>query len=118
MTDQEYRTLAHEKYTDYGKLEVDENAVVSRSEDSGAYVAAWVWVCDPRSELADEEFPSKNDPGDFHSLMAIPTAYKLLDTLAGLMRGIEGEEVSFVPGYRAAKELLAEINKVKNMGAK
>lgn len=29
-----------------GALEVDDNAVVSESEDGGAYVMAWVWVGD------------------------------------------------------------------------
>ena len=32
----------------YGKFYVDENAIVSSSED-GAYVACWVWV--PREDL-------------------------------------------------------------------
>lgn len=29
-----------------GELEVDDNAIVSVSEDGGAYVMAWVWVSD------------------------------------------------------------------------
>lgn len=29
-----------------GELEVDGNAIVSESEDGGAYVMAWVWVAD------------------------------------------------------------------------
>lgn len=29
-----------------GELEVDDNAIVSESEDGGAYVMAWAWVND------------------------------------------------------------------------
>lgn len=29
-----------------GTIEVDDNALVSISDDGGAYVAAWVWVYD------------------------------------------------------------------------
>lgn len=29
-----------------GELEVDDNAIVSESDDGGAYVMAWVWVAD------------------------------------------------------------------------
>ena len=34
---------AAEEYEEEGTLEIDDNAVVSESED-GAYVMAWVWV--------------------------------------------------------------------------
>lgn len=37
------RTLWHRE----GEIEVDPNAVVSRGNDNGAYVQAWVWVPDP-----------------------------------------------------------------------
>jgi hypothetical protein len=29
-----------------GELEVDPNAIVSKSDDAGAYVMSWVWVSD------------------------------------------------------------------------
>jgi hypothetical protein len=29
-----------------GELETDHNAIVSRGEDAGAYVMAWLWVSD------------------------------------------------------------------------
>ena len=39
-----FRAHAREKHNDDGNLEVDETAVVSVSEDGGAYVAAWIWI--------------------------------------------------------------------------
>jgi hypothetical protein len=48
VTDEEYRAKARDLHHDYGDCEIDDDAIVSRSEDSapepGAYVAAWVWV--------------------------------------------------------------------------
>jgi hypothetical protein len=41
----------YEEYAKDGEIEVDEDAVVSESDD-GAYVQAWVWVYAPQ---ADEE---------------------------------------------------------------
>lgn len=29
-----------------GEIEIDDNALVSRGEDAGCYVQAWVWVAD------------------------------------------------------------------------
>jgi hypothetical protein len=46
-----YRTQARTLYQDEGRIEVDDNALVSRNAecgfDHGAYVQAWVWVPDP-----------------------------------------------------------------------
>lgn len=44
-----YRDFAHDKHNDDGHLEVDSSAIVSVSEDGGAYVQAWIWV--PRESL-------------------------------------------------------------------
>lgn len=44
MTDETIRTLASDEWHRDGEIEIDSDAVVSRSEDGGAYVAAWVWV--------------------------------------------------------------------------
>jgi hypothetical protein len=41
--------------TEEGRLEVDEEAVVSLSEDGGAYVQAWLWVEDEDGVLIDDE---------------------------------------------------------------
>jgi hypothetical protein len=46
LTDEQYRSLARDKYQSEGKIEIDEDAEVSRGEDAGAYVQAWVWVAD------------------------------------------------------------------------
>jgi hypothetical protein len=45
-----YRALAWEEWHRDGEVEVDDNAVVSVSDDGGAYVQAWVWVYDPEDE--------------------------------------------------------------------
>lgn len=37
-----------------GELEVDPNAIVSVSDDGGAYVAAWVWVTDDQAGVETE----------------------------------------------------------------
>jgi hypothetical protein len=39
-----YRTRAKELYHEDGQIEVDDNAPISRGDDEGAYVQAWVWV--------------------------------------------------------------------------
>lgn len=49
---QEYRTAAFKAFHSDGELEIDDNALVSISEDGGAYVMGWVWVAD---EPEDEE---------------------------------------------------------------
>lgn len=50
MTDEEYRTAAREEYESEGGIEIDDDAKVSRGDDSGAYVQAWVWVRAPDEE--------------------------------------------------------------------
>ncbi len=48
-----YRERAKELYSVDGKVEVDSNARISRGDDHGAYVEAWVWVPDD-DDLKDE----------------------------------------------------------------
>lgn len=36
--------MAFKEYIQEGRVEVDDNAVVSEGYDNGAYVQAWVWV--------------------------------------------------------------------------
>ena len=43
-TDDIYRAKAREKYGREGEVEIDDNATISRGDDKGAYVQAWVWV--------------------------------------------------------------------------
>lgn len=42
-----YREKADEEHGRDGECEIDDDAVVSISEDGGAYVASWVWVQGP-----------------------------------------------------------------------
>jgi hypothetical protein len=48
VTDEEYIEKAIDLHYRDGELEIDSNAVVSRGDDDGAYVQAWVWV--PKDE--------------------------------------------------------------------
>ena len=40
----QFRDMAKSKWTDEGQIEIDDGAIVSISDDGGAYVAAWVWI--------------------------------------------------------------------------
>jgi hypothetical protein len=44
--DQDYRAAAMKLWHREGEIEIDASAVVSRGDDEGAYVQAWVWVPD------------------------------------------------------------------------
>lgn len=46
LSDEQYREAAKNLYHNDGECEIDDTAVVSVSEDGGAYVQAWVWVYD------------------------------------------------------------------------
>lgn len=43
---QQYRDAAERIHGDEGTCEIDDSAIVSKGDDDGAYVAAWVWVGD------------------------------------------------------------------------
>lgn len=43
-TDEQMREAAKNEYEREGEIEIDDNAAVSRGDDTGAYVQAWVWV--------------------------------------------------------------------------
>lgn len=45
--DEEYRVLARRYYHDEGVIEIDDNALIAKGADCGAYVEAWVWVDNP-----------------------------------------------------------------------
>lgn len=45
-TTEQYREAASGLYTEEGKIEIDSNAKISKGDDPGAYVQAWVWVYD------------------------------------------------------------------------
>ena len=46
FTNEQYIKAAQELHNSDGSLEVDDGAPVSRGDDDGAYVQAWVWVYD------------------------------------------------------------------------
>lgn len=39
-----YRNQARAIHAEEGEIEIDDNAKISRGDDAGAYVQAWVWV--------------------------------------------------------------------------
>ncbi len=43
-TDSQFVEAARELYEQEGEIEIDDNATISRGDDDGAYVQAWVWV--------------------------------------------------------------------------
>ena len=53
--DEAYREAAKEQWEREGEIEIDSNAVVSKGDDPGAYVAAWVWVRDKEQDSADDD---------------------------------------------------------------
>jgi hypothetical protein len=52
---QAYAEKAKELFEREGSCEVDENPLVSISDDKGAYVMAWLWVSDGDLDLPDED---------------------------------------------------------------
>lgn len=44
------RARAREEYGNEGSIEIDSDALLSRSGDPGYYVMAWVWVADQDEE--------------------------------------------------------------------
>ncbi|HEV8146431.1 MAG TPA: hypothetical protein VGP79_08625 [Bryobacteraceae bacterium] len=51
-SDQWFRSRATELYHEDGEIEVAHDAPVSRGDDEGAYVQAWVWI--PLDEEEDD----------------------------------------------------------------
>lgn len=51
---EQYRTAAYHLHDVAGELEIDDDAIVSLSEE-GAYVQAWRWIADTDIETDDEE---------------------------------------------------------------
>lgn len=45
-TAEAYRKAAKNLHVSGGTLEIDSNAIVSQSDDGGAYVQSWIWVDD------------------------------------------------------------------------
>lgn len=51
-SDEDYIAAARSKYHRDGEIEIDDEPKVSRGDDPGAYVQAWVWVYDSDVEKA------------------------------------------------------------------
>jgi hypothetical protein len=45
-----YRAAAKDQYQSDGDLEIDDDTVVSLSEDGGAYVQCWKWIPQPEDD--------------------------------------------------------------------
>lgn len=52
LTDSELIHAARAMYADGDDIQIDADAKISRGEDRGAYVQAWVWVDFPQIEEA------------------------------------------------------------------
>lgn len=53
IPDWQYRAAAHRIHHYEGIVEMDDGATVSRWNDKGAYIEAWIWV--PREHLTAED---------------------------------------------------------------
>ena len=54
-----YREKAHDEHHRDGECEIDDGAIVSFSDDGGAYVQSWVWVEAPEAdEIELEDMPA------------------------------------------------------------
>jgi len=49
--DQQLRELANDQYGRDGSVEIDDDAIISKGDEPGAYVQAWVWVEFPEGFL-------------------------------------------------------------------
>ncbi len=50
-----YREAACKVWAYNDDCEIDEDAIVSKGSDAGAFVHAWVWVTDEEAEIEEEE---------------------------------------------------------------
>lgn len=48
-----YVNMARDEHSSEGSVEIDSSAAVSRGNDDGAYVMAWVWVYDDEPDETD-----------------------------------------------------------------
>lgn len=67
-TDAQYVAAARARYEREGEIEIDDSPQVSRGDDPGAYVQAWVWVYDSEVERRPSESASADDallPGEW-----------------------------------------------------
>lgn len=55
FADKQYIKAAQRMHHCDGELEIDDNAKVSRGDDPGVYVQAWVWVADDAIDPGDSD---------------------------------------------------------------
>ena len=55
ITDNQRYVAAAQARQKYGELEIDDTAIISKGEDEGAYVQAWIWVTDEEAGIAHSE---------------------------------------------------------------
>jgi hypothetical protein len=60
--DGKYRDAAKKLHHREGELEIDDDAIVSKGDDPGAYVQAWIWV--PNSDAGVEEEAEEENEDD------------------------------------------------------
>lgn len=78
MTNEQYIDAARDEYHKDGEIEIDDGAIVSRGEDHGAYVLAWVWVDDPILAEALEDGTEPSYTGSEDDPDATEPEFKLL----------------------------------------
>jgi hypothetical protein len=57
----QFRALAIEHHQKDGELEIDDEAIVSISEDDGAYIQAWIWVELPHEDEEDNDHSTQEE---------------------------------------------------------
>ena len=104
-------SLAREGYACDGSIEIDDLAVISMSDDFGAYVQAWVWVDGDKVDIPKEKYYNANeDIWDWPNDCANPvTAGDLREALNKLVGTLINPDA--IP---EAKEALALLNRIEN----
>lgn len=102
MTDQQYREAARLNYQREGEIEIDDNAVISRGSDPGAYVEAWVWVEDPSVEASEDDPDQEKDPpiprAILRRLAEVEGTFSVHNGIATLENGETILLTSYLPG--------------------
>jgi hypothetical protein len=88
MTNKEYIEAAKREYYQEGKIEIDSNAVVSRGEDPGAWVQAWVFV---ENETEGEIASKYEEIGKGDDNPSLPTAEEFMKTISATAALLEFE---------------------------
>ena len=74
---QHYRAAARRHHRD-GELEIDPGAVVSKGDDPGAYVMAWLWIDDSELVSPQNSAPAHLPPAGRRARPARPKKHRKL----------------------------------------